>query len=509
MLLGRQALRSIVVSWRRWGGVRVSQPVGIVSTVGRPDVYIWPMSATESAHRIDRTAEGPADYAIPEPWILRVAVLAYLVFLPVGHILAIPVNGTMASGSDVFLGFVLLAGMVELGRMSGPYFAGRIVRPAPLPGRRSFRMAALLMVAFSAWVALGVTWGFHPAYAMTKGVAFGALGLGALAIVWCGAEWETAADAWLLGTTLCLIVTWIGLLTGADWLQTYALDGGWSIGGVRLLPVSGPFPNASMLGDYLVLSGAILWARWDAVREVCGRGTIFGAWVLAGTLFLTVSSAWLGAGVLLIAMGLLTFRQRDGLVVVQRNRLSPVMLVVAGVILFTVTLAGLLVPITVDLAGFSIAGSGIRPEIWASALEAFKEAPVKGVGASPFLAVVADSFNEAGTANLWDSHSIYLSVLGQFGLVGAALLTGAIGMLTWTLVREGASRRHAVLIVALFAAGIHGVVIANEEFRHLWASLGLVGLAGVPRWARGQWWRQTDHEPRSVTGRGNSEVLQE
>jgi len=47
-----------------------------------------------------------------------------------------------------------------------------------------------------------------------------------------------------------------------------------------------------------------------------------------------------------------------------------------------------------------------------------------------------------------------------------------------------------VLLVALLAAGIHGVAIANEEFRHLWALLGLVGLAGVPQWAQGQWWKE-------------------
>jgi hypothetical protein len=34
-----------------------------------------------------------------------------------------------------------------------------------------------------------------------------ALVLGAVAIVWCGAGWNKVADAWLLGTSLCLIVT--------------------------------------------------------------------------------------------------------------------------------------------------------------------------------------------------------------------------------------------------------------------------------------------------------------
>ena len=216
------------------------------------------------------------------------------------------------------------------------------------------------------------------------------------------------------------------------------------------------------------------------------------AWLLAGTLFLTFSSAWLGAGVLLIAMGLLTMRQRDGGVSVQRNRPSPVILVVVGVVLFTMTLAGLVLPMEVDVAGLSITGSGIRPQIWASALEAFRSAPVGGIGASPVFAVAVDPLGGTGAAVSWDAHNVYLSVLAQFGLFGAALFAGAIALLVGTLVREGTTRKHAVLVVVLLAVAVHGIAIANEEFRHLWALLGLVGLAAVPQWVRGQWWREQD-----------------
>ena len=61
-----------------------------------------------------------------------------------------------------------------------------------------------------------------------------------------------------------------------------------------------------------------------------------------------------------------------------------------------------------------------------------------------------------------------------------------------TLIREGTSRRHAVLVVAVLTAAVHGIVIANEEFRHVWALLGLIGLAGVPRWAQGEWWKEEE-----------------
>jgi O-antigen ligase len=145
---------------------------------------------------------------------------------------------------------------------------------------------------------------------------------------------------------------------------------------------------------------------------------------------MTTSSAWLGAGVLLIAMGLLTLRQRGGLIVLQKKRPVPPILVMAGVVLLTMTMAGLLLPMGVDLGGFSFTGSGIRPAIWSSAMEAFKEAPIGGVGASLFLAVAADPFDATSAAVLWDAHNIYLSILGQFGLVGATLLAGGVIMLT-------------------------------------------------------------------------------
>ena len=221
----------------------------------------------------DHTAVGLAPTAILDPVILRFAVLTYLVVLPVGHLFAIPVNGTMATGSDVFLALILLAGIVDFGRWGGRYLTGGERLPL-LPGARAFNTAARFIMAFSAWVALTSAWSSNPAYAVTKGLAFAALGMGALAIVWCGAEWGRAADAWLLGTLVSLVVTWIGVLLGPDALQTRLLYSGGSIRGLPLPRVSGPFPHPNMFGDFLVVSGAILWARWDALREEWGRGAV-------------------------------------------------------------------------------------------------------------------------------------------------------------------------------------------------------------------------------------------
>ena len=458
----------------------------------------------------DPTGEGPSPKTILDPVVLRFAVLTYLVVLPVGHLVAIPVNGMMAAGSDVFLALVLLAGIIELGRVSGPYLTRKVEKVPLLSGHGAFHMAAFFMMTFSAWVAFGAMWGRDPTYAITKGLAFAALSMGALAIVWCGAGWGRAADAWLLGTMICLVVTWFAVLLGPEALQSRVFYGGGSIRGLPMPRLSGPFPHPNMFGDYLVVSGAILWARWRALRDVWGRGAVAAAWLLAGTLLMTVSSAWLGAGVLLTAIGLHTMRQRHKRLAIQWKRPGPIVLVVTGVILFTITLTGLLLPMGVDVAGLSIRGSALRPTIWASALEAFKEAPIGGVGARPFLAVAADPLNATSATGLWDAHNVYLSILGQFGLVGAALLGWAVAVLAWTLVQAGATRKQAVLLVALLVAGIHGVAIANEEFRHLWALLGLIGLAGVPEWAQGQWWKEEDVRERGgVTASVPYEVAQE
>ncbi len=98
---------------------------------------------------------------IPDPLILRYAVFGYLVVLPIGHLFVMPVNGAMATLSDVFLAIVILAGIADLGRMI-PHFLSRRREGVPLlPVHRAFHVAALFFMAFSAWGALGGAWGVH------------------------------------------------------------------------------------------------------------------------------------------------------------------------------------------------------------------------------------------------------------------------------------------------------------------------------------------------------------
>ena len=50
-------------------------------------------------------------------------------------------------------------------------------------------------------------------------------------------------------------------------------------------------------------------------------------------------------------------------------------------------------------------------------------------------------------------------------------------MLVRTLWCAEASRERTALLVAIMAVAVHGVVTASEDFRHLWALMGMVGLA--------------------------------
>jgi len=54
-------------------------------------------------------------------------------------------------------------------------------------------------------------------------------------------------------------------------------------------------------------------------------------------------------------------------------------------------------------------------------------------------------------------------------------------LLVREVLRQGATRARIALLTALLAVSAHGIAVASEDFRYLWALLGLVGLAGLPR----------------------------
>ncbi|MFW6200599.1 MAG: O-antigen ligase family protein, partial [Gemmatimonadota bacterium] len=286
-----------------------------------------------------------------------------------------------------------------------------------------------------------------------------------------------------------------------SWSDRVLYEGG-SLMGLPGRRLRGPFLHPNGLGDYLVISGALLWARWPALRA---SGTDSAppripSWILrtgvvmwGAALVLTLSSAWVAVGILLLILG--------------RSAGSFLLRGLGGIVAAT-TFAALVFPLRLGFGPFQVVTSGIRPVIWSDAVRAFFASPVAGVGAAPVLADAADPVDPESGLQLWDAHNAYLSVLGQFGIVGFLLVAGAVFLIVRSLV--GARSRGSVVVTrgagrdrgsvvagpllldrarrgvlaALVAVGVHGLVVAGEDFRHWWALVALAGLVVGGAWAR-------------------------
>ncbi|RMH16002.1 MAG: O-antigen ligase domain-containing protein [Gemmatimonadetes bacterium] len=179
--------------------------------------------------------------------------------------------------------------------------------------------------------------------------------------------------------------------------------------------------------------------------------------------------------------------------------MQPALLITAGLVMASGTFVALTTPVVLP-GGEGVATNGIRPDIWRSAFEAVREAPVAGVGAAPFLARAADPV-AGGDPVLWDAHNVYLSVWGQFGLVGVVLLFGGALLIVRELFRQGASQSHIALAAALIAVALHGLAIASEDFRHVWALLALAALATIPEPPEERVRRRTEARPLQEAAR--------
>lgn len=462
------------------------------------------------------------------------AAAAYLAALPLGIGFARPMAGTHATLADLFL--VLFVAGSALALAAG---RGRVEAAAGSPasqgtgrGEPARRGAGspgtflALLAGFGVWAIVAAAWSPHTGYALAKGGAYFGLAAGAAGLAWSGLGWERALDAWLVGTCAVLLLVAIALLAGGDGsVARIAYEGG-SVRGLPLPRLRGPFLHPNAFGDYLVVSGLFLWARWPAWvaglrasrRAETGESSPerWRGWVavalgvlLLVALFLTVSTAWLGAGVLLVAWGRrITGAPRRGTVEGGRSRWVGWALRGSGAVLSGIVLAGLVTAIRIGARGVELTTSGIRPRIWASAVGAVLEAPLIGVGAAPYLAQAVDPADPSGGPVLWDAHSVYLSVLGQYGVVGFALLGGGVWLLVRRLRRPGGGgeepdlavvgddptagppppllrdRARRALLGAIIAFAVHGFVIAGEDLRHWWAVLGIAAMTGS-RWRDG------------------------
>ncbi|HEX9885128.1 MAG TPA: O-antigen ligase family protein [Longimicrobiales bacterium] len=420
---------------------------------------------------------GPVDTArTPLGRAAGLVAVAYVATLPLAHLVVVPVGGAAATLSDIVLAvLVLVCGGAAWGARGGA------------EARRSIDSSAALGIAlllgFGVWIAVSALWGFHTNHALVKGGGIVALALGAWLLGTATTGPDRLADGWLMGSLVALLVTVLFGLAGTDVLRERILYTGGRVEGLPFIRLQGPFPHPNLFGEYLFVSGVLLWWRWPAW---VGRRRVLGVALAAGLaagLALSVSSAAVAVGAGLIA---LAFQGSSGLTPGRR-----VGALACGAVLVAVTLAAAVWPITFSVAGVAITTGGGRPEIWMGALEAVKEAPLLGVGSAPFLAATTEAVAPGGVLRYWDAHSTYLSVLGQFGPVGMILFFGGLafvarGVLAATRASDPASGRlRAALIVLAAGLLVHWVTIAGEDFRHLWALLGLgvsaaMGPVGAP-----------------------------
>ena len=122
-------------------------------------------------------------------------------------------------------------------------------------------------------------------------------------------------------------------------------------------------------------------------------------------------------------------------------------------------------------------GSG-RYQFWESAVDAFEDHPVKGIGAGGYEAYWAQNGYLARPVR--DAHSLFLEAMAELGLVGFVLVLGFFGFAIAAGVRRGPTRSRGGVLgagLAILAAGI--VSAAIDWTWELPACFGLVVLAAA------------------------------
>lgn len=301
--------------------------------------------------------------------------------------------------------------------------------------------------------------------------------------------------AWLAGAAVALAVGLFDIV--AFYLDPRGL-GATLACGYGALPhltiprVCAPFNNPNMFANYLTITIAMVlglvarpaW-RWAAALAC--------AVVVAFTLSTAIGAVALaGAGVLLAA------RRRQG------GRLGTGHALLGlgagvGALLFALATVSTLQPrgggdIPLGSRDLKL-WDGPRPSIWAAAWGTVEAHPVTGLGYGNDVAPVTDP-RAYTTADKWptvptklpphdmEAHNLWLSVLGQSGIIGlAALLLLGVVLLSGLRTAElpgVLAPLPAVMRVALFAALLfHGLFAALEESRHVWAAVGIGAVVGL------------------------------
>ena len=237
------------------------------------------------------------------------------------------------------------------------------------------------------------------------------------------------------------------------------------------------------------------WARWQLVAIV--MATVLVA-LVAGT-----RSAWINIGVLVVAYGvLLSIRRRISL------RLSAAAVVAAVLTVSALWFTSEQFAGRVNSAVGSITGStdalsdaiGHRYWIARGAVDMIRANPVNGVGAGGFRYAFPDYaaaddpfFNLDPPYNPYHSHQLWLEILSESGIIGAAGLAALLILLLMAGVRSPARVQRYMLpyalclLVAFFPVNSHMAIYSSFWSQIVWwlialycASYGAAVAASVP-----------------------------
>lgn len=408
----------------------------------------------------------------------------FIVTLPLARP-ALPVGGTFAQISDLFL----IAGWA--------IWLGRVVS-----GRAKLRVDRLFIAGVVYLATLGLSLATTGQLAPKLLLKLGAYAMFVLLPVLSRdalddeGAFDTALRAWIAGLAIAVGVGLAGI--AAFYLHRptgEALMCGW--GGIpsgNYPRLCAPFNNQSMFTNYLTASIPLLLT---VGRGMMSRRTWLAFVGATCVVALLTLSAGVGGFAIAFAAGVIGPRLLRG----QPWRLVDRAVAGAAILVAGFFALSMIATLQPRGAGHVSIGSrdvllfdGMRPSIWTGAVGTIERYPVTGQGYGTLVSVTTDprAFTPPDKIPLLtrpikpvrlEAHNVWLSVLGQAGLVGFA----AFIWLLYEILRRFKTLRQGPwpdeLPAALFGAVagaffFHGFFSAVEESRHIWALFGLLVAAG-------------------------------
>ncbi|MEO8610816.1 MAG: O-antigen ligase family protein [Chloroflexota bacterium] len=297
-----------------------------------------------------------------------------------------------------------------------------------------------------------------------------------------GVSRETLVD----GLLICgLIVLIFGFVQSRDWfLNTLPLMLS------RVMPFGLPRPvstlgNPNALANFLVVIIPFAMVRTVSARLTLGR-IVMGLYSLAALflLFLTYSrGAWIGTaagigiwGILLLAQHDMLSRQAFRAWWVEQKLLTRVLTFVAS----GVSVIAVAIVLIIFLRSFSEGGrtTGLRTDIYKTAITMFSEKPLTGYGLFTFGRGLVRLQSVPPTTPHSHAHDTPLLIAAELGIPGLLALFSTLGVMVWAARRnwhDMTNRQRALLSGAASAV----VAFAVHELTDIPATTPAIVFAGL------------------------------